>query len=330
MYYKESKKILEEIKKAKSILLNCHRSPDPDSVGSALSMARVLRDMGKKVKIVCPTEEIEGYVKYLKGFDEIETVDFSSFDYSKFDLFIVMDSSSWDMVTNDKELALPQIPLIVIDHHDSNKHYGSINLVDNKTIACCEILFWLYKDWDVDIDKDTADALMAGIIGDSGAFRFPDVTSKTLKAAQELMDAGADKNKAIHYIYRSEDFRMIKLWGEVLSRMEIDKKHRFVWSAIPYEIFSKHGKLAGAREAASSSFTQSIDGTDFGFVAIEQKPGILSTSFRSRTGFDTTQISTDLGGGGHIYASGAKIEMPFDEAVEKVLKTARKFANKYN
>ena len=54
MNYKESSEILKEIKKAKKILINCHRSPDPDSVGSALAMRKVLADMDKSVEVVCP------------------------------------------------------------------------------------------------------------------------------------------------------------------------------------------------------------------------------------------------------------------------------------
>lgn len=328
MNYKQSKQILKEIKKAKKILVNCHRSPDPDSIGSAIAMYRVLIKMGKSVEIICPTKEIEGYVKYLKDFDKIKTVDFTSLEFESYDLLIALDSASWGMVTNKRDIPLPKIPIVVIDHHNTNDSYGKINLVDKETISCCEILYWVFKDWGVSIDKKTANALMAGLIGDTGAFQFPKVTSRTLRTAEELMKLGADKDKAIHNIFRSADFKMVKFLGEVLSRMGIDRKHKFVWSVTPYDVYKKYGKPVGAKEMAAGSFTQIVKDTEFGFVAIEQERGTLSVSFRSRTGFDTTKISSELGGGGLVYASGAKIELPFDEAVEKVLKTARKFAMK--
>ena len=65
MNYKESTQILKEIKKAKKILVNCHRGPDSDSVGSALAMYGVLEDMGKDVSIVCP-DEIPEDLKFLE------------------------------------------------------------------------------------------------------------------------------------------------------------------------------------------------------------------------------------------------------------------------
>lgn len=326
MNYKESKQILEEIKKAKKILLNCHRSPDPDSIGSALAMYSVLKVLDKQVDIVCPTKNIDTSVSYLKNFRKIKSVDFSNLLFDKYDLFITLDSSSWDMVTDNKQVPFPNIPIITIDHHKTNDNYGKINLVDKDTTSVGEIVYWVFKDWKVKINQDVASAIMVAIIGDTGAFRYPGVDSRTFRTASELMSLGADKDKTIHHIYRSEDFNMLKFRGEALSRLKIDKKHKFVWIAVPYKIYKKYQDLVGVREMSASSYAQIVKGTEFGFVAIEEKPGRLSISFRSRSGFDTSKIAQSLGGGGHIYASGAKVEAPFDEAVEKVLKTARKFA----
>lgn len=324
--YKESKLILSEIKKANNILLNCHRSPDPDSVGSALSMKRVLEKIGKMVEVVCPTERIDSTIDYLDGYENIKNIDFAKYDYSGFDLLITLDSSSWIMVTDNPSIEIYKLPIIVIDHHETNDRYGKINLADKSRIATGEILFRVYEDWGVKLDKKAADCLMAAIIGDSGAFRFPGVDSKTFQVAEKLMKLGADKDKAIHNIYRSEDFNMLKFWAEVLGRLEFDRENRFIWSAVPYDVYNKYQKLIGAREISASQFAQIVEDTDFGFVAVESEEGQLSVSFRSRTGFNTSEIALELGGGGHIYASGARIEAPFDQAVETVLKSARKFA----
>src|SRR4030042_4697616 len=99
MYYQESKKILEEVIKAKRILLNCHRRPDPDSVSSALAMYSVLKAMGKTVDIVCP-DPIPGNLDYLENFGEVKQVDFDEFNFSIYDLFIILDSGTWDVVSD--------------------------------------------------------------------------------------------------------------------------------------------------------------------------------------------------------------------------------------
>lgn len=330
MHYKESQLILDEIKKANKILLNCHRSPDSDSIGSALALRQILLNMDKQVDIICPSEELYENVNYLKGFSEIKkNVKFKSFEFKKHDLFITLDSSSWDMVTGLKNFIPKEIFTVVIDHHHTNDRYGEINLIDNKVTSVGEMLFSIFEDWGTRIDKDTANCIMVGIVGDTGAFRYPGANNRTFKVASKLMELGADKDKAVHALYRSEPFDLLKFYGEVLSRVQIDDDCQFVWSAIPYEIYEKLGKPSMAKESAASLFAQVVKGTDFGFIALEQERGQLSISFRSRTGVDTSKIAEELNGGGHIYASGAKIErLPFNEAVEKVLTACRKYANK--
>ena len=81
MNYKESTQILEEIKKAKRILVNCHRSPDSDSVGSALALSKIVEAMGKEVLIVCPNEIPED-LRFLEGSEKIKRIDYSNYDFS--------------------------------------------------------------------------------------------------------------------------------------------------------------------------------------------------------------------------------------------------------
>ena len=330
MNYKESKNILAEIKKAKRILLNCHRGPDPDSIGSALALYEVLKAMNKKVTVVCASNELFENVSFLNNYSKIKKgVDFSTLDFSKYGLLITLDSSSWKMVTGDGNVPIPNIPLAVIDHHKTNPGYGTINLVDDKVNSVGELLYMVFEDWGVELNHHIATDLLTGIIGDTGAFRFPGSNETTFKIAGELMGLGADKDKIIFQIYRSEPFNLIKFYGEVLSRLNLDLRGKFVWTAVPYEKYKTLGKPAGAKESAASLFAQIVEGTEFGFIAVETEKDKLAVSFRSRTGFDTSIIAEELGGGGHIYASACTIEgLPFDKAVIKVLAVARKYAKK--
>lgn len=331
MNYKRSKQILVEIKKAQKILINCHRHPDADSVGSALALYQVIQGLGKGVEVVSPNSLLER-LNFLPFSEKIASVDYKDFDFSKFDLFIVPDSSNWRMVVGSalgKVVPLPKIPIIVIDHHKTNEKYGRINLVDSKVTSTAEILYLLFQDWGVEINQDIATNLLAGIIGDTGVFQFPGVTSRTFDIARRLMDKGADKEEIVQNLYRSTEFNFLKFWGEVLKSMQFDQDHGFVWSAIPYETYKKFSKPESGREAAASNFTQIVKDSDFGFVMVEEEKEVLSVSLRSRTGFDVSKIASFLGGGGHKAAAGARVEgLEFEEAVEKVLQAARKFAKK--
>jgi phosphoesterase RecJ-like protein len=330
MNFQESEKILQEIKKADSILINCHRNPDPDSVGSALAMYWELSKLGKKVSIISPTK-INYNLEFLPNFKKIQIVDFSTFDFSEHDLFFCLDSSSWDMVLGSNTLEQPKIPVVVIDHHKTKSNYGKINLLKDKIPSTGEMLYLLFSDWKLKLDKTSASCLLCAIIGDTGAFRFPNLNSdvQTLQIAADLIELGANKTEIVQNLFRTTEPVLLRFWGKVLKEMKVDQKARFVWSAISLEEYLSLGKLAIGKETAASQFFQIVSGTDFGLLMVEEEKNTLSISLRSRTGFDTSKIALELGGGGHIYASGAKIQgLPFAEAVQKVLETARKYAKK--
>jgi phosphoesterase RecJ-like protein len=330
MNYKKSKDILRKVSKAKRILVNCHRGPDPDSVGSALAMSYVLKKMKKDVNILCPSEKIYDELSFLRDYTSIKKkVDFRQVDFSDYDLFLVLDSSDWSMVTPDIKILKAEIDIVVIDHHHTNTLFGALNLVDERRSSTSELVYMLFEDWRVKIGKDVATALLTGIMGDTGVFKYPNTSYQTFSISCKLMQAGAQKNLIIENLYRSYDFRLIKFWAEALERAEEDKENRFVYSMIPFEIFEKWGRPENAKELTADLFTQSIEKTDFGFVALEKQKNKVSVSLRARGDFDTSLIAEELGGGGHKAASGATVEgLPFDLAAEKILKVARKFAKK--
>lgn len=330
LHYKESKIILSKINKANKILLNCHRNPDPDSIGSALAMKMILKKMGKKVTIICPSSNLNPNVFYLKGYKEIKTgVDIGRFDFSNFDLFLSLDSASWSQIAG-----LPKVTTnifnVAIDHHLTNEKYADLTLLDSKVTSTAELLYYIFNDWKVTIDRDVADCLMAGIVGDTGAFRYPGFAKTGFETVIRLMDFGADKDKAIYYLYRSEPFEIIKFYGFAFSKAQIEKKYKFVWIAISLKEYKQLNVPQKAKDSVAE-FIQTVKGTDFGFIALETKPEWLEVSFRSRAGFNTSVIAKELGGGGHVYASGAKIEnLTFENAVEKVLKVCKKYAKHSN
>lgn len=330
MNYKESAEIIAEIKKAKKILLNCHRGPDPDSLGSNLAMKIVLEEMGKEVSVICPTSSLSKQTSYLTGYNDIQLgVNFETFDFSNFDLFISLDTPNLSLMTGREGVPAPGIKTVVIDHHYISLLEGFIRLVDEDATSVGELLYLIFEDWKVHLNKDISECLLTSIVGDTGAFSYPNTTSDTLKIAAKLIENGADKNMIVNRIYRNESFEMLKFWSEILANMEIDKESNFVWAMIPYEIFKKYEHLEDAKAKSASLFAPIVEGTDFGFIGIEEKPKLMSISFRGRTSFDTSAIAKALGGGGHKASSAVKIEgIPFDDLVIKVLEVARKYAKR--
>lgn len=322
MEYTDSKTIFEKISASNNILLNCHKHPDADSVGSSLALYIALTKLDKKVTIICPDKLSDG-LSFLPCFDNIETVDFSSFKYKNFDLFLVIDTSSWDRVAGGKDVALFDLNIVQIDHHKSNSLFGNINIVDGDKKSTAEIIYDLFIDWNIEINREIATCLLTGIIGDTGSFQFS-VDPSTLETAAKLMRIGASKDEINFHLFRNMDFENMEVIGKLLLNMKKSEDEKFIYSAIPHKDL-KHLKTEPNLDVIDL-ILQGIAGTEFGIRMIEKTLGVLNVSFRARRDFDTSKIALALGGGGHAVASGAEIKgMKFDDAVEKVLQTARKF-----
>jgi phosphoesterase RecJ-like protein len=331
MNYRESQEILEEIKKANKILINCHKSPDADSVASALALRRVLVDMGKQVEVVCP-DELTRDCRFLKSSEVVRKIDFEKFDFKKHDLFIFLDTSELRQVAGrgkENILGVKEIRKIVIDHHYTNAGFGDVNLVDLKRSSASEILFGIFEDWGVDITPEIAEDLLTGIIFDTSSLQHPNADIQTAATYTKLMELGADKDKIILNLFKNIGLDQVRLIGEVLRNMQIDREARFVWSAVPYNIQSQYPHSAGVKSMTANLYASSIEGADFGMVMIEEREKYLNISFRAKKGFDISKIAIALGGGGHKEAGATAVTgLSFDEAVQKVLETTRKYAAK--
>lgn len=330
MNYKESKQILEEVKKAKKILINCHQSPDPDSFSSALSLRKVFLAMGKKVAVVCTSEAaIMKEVVFMEGYDRIQKVDFIKFDFSDYDLLVSPDSAEWHQVVGSDDLPKPKIKIVVIDHHDSNTHFGDINIVDTDKPSCAELVYLLFKDWGVKIGPDLANLLLVGLVGDTGAFQFPG-GAESLKSASELVGLGADMDTIMFHLYRNKDYGTLKIIGEFLKTLEIDEEGKFAFMYLTNDIYKKYGKPPHISSYVANMFANVVKGTLFGFSAIERENNQTNVSFRARGYFDVSKIAKELGGGGHEISAATSVKgMSFDKALEKIIKVSRRHGKEY-
>jgi len=328
MYYNQSLQILERIKSAKNILVNIHKNPDLDSIGSASGLYQLINQLNKKVTLLA-SEKIENSLLIFPETKKIKIIEYSFFDFSSYDLFLIVDSSSYDRVTGSKKVFLPKIPTIVIDHHHFNSIKGEIKLVDTEAAATCEIIYKLFNDWKIKLNKTIATRLYSGIVGDTVFFKYLADPEKTFSIAQQLLKKGADHQLIVNRVYDSLDFKFVKLMGLFLKQMKIEKTRsgkKFVWSAIGCQEFFSFGHPKGVREAAADSFFRSIKGVDFGLAMIEGEKGKINISFRSKSVsstrdkcVDVAKIAKSFGGGGHINAAGATVEGEFNRTVKNVI-----------
>ena len=317
--------ILKAIKGAKSVLLHCHPYADPDSIGSVLAMTMFLKKIGIKVTPIMGDSEYPNNLKSLPQYDLIVPKNFTQIDLSDYDLFIILDSSTPNQITQLAEVVLPEtIKTIVIDHHVTNLKFGNINHVDSNCSSTCEVLFNLFKEWKVEIDKDMAICLFIGIYADTGGFKYQLTTADTLLAASELARINNNFPAVIFEMENNKNAQEIEFTGLALSSLKKYFSGKVVMAAIPFESIKKAGISKDNTQVGIANTIRSVVGWDIGINLVETEPNVVTVSLRTRDSdkYDVSLIAKAVGkGGGHKAAAGTTINEPFEEAIQVLLET---------
>ena len=155
--------ILNEIKKAGSIVLLTHESPDGDAIGSTLAMNLILKGLGKNPDMIF--KEFPRIYNFLPDADKIK----ESSEIKNYDLAIILDCADLKRLVG-KEYFENAKKTIVIDHHGSNQMYGDLNYVNPVAPACAEILVGILEYFNMEINKEIGSCLLTGIITDTGGY----------------------------------------------------------------------------------------------------------------------------------------------------------------
>jgi nanoRNase/pAp phosphatase (c-di-AMP/oligoRNAs hydrolase) len=186
------------------------------------------------------SEEVKIFITPEKG--SIDPRDFSFVPAQfKFDLVVVLgasDKESIGKIYEENPDIFFEIPVVNIDCHINNESFGQINFVNATASSVSEILFELLEKIDPDsIDERLANCLLAGIISSTESFQRKNTTPKCLQIASKLMDKGADQQKIVRWLYKTQPFNLLKLWGRVMARLNWDEKMKLAWSLVGLEDF---------------------------------------------------------------------------------------------
>jgi phosphoesterase RecJ-like protein len=323
--------ILAEIKKAKSILLHCHPSPDPDSVGSALAMKFALEGMGKKTTVIKGDSDIPQAFMHFPGADQIVQKSFFEVDLKEFDLFIIQDSGSLGMISRIQALQAPlPIRTIIIDHHISNDSFADVNLVDTSAPAVAFMLFQLFKEWGVKINHDIALDLFIGMYTDSGGFKYSLTDYRVLQAASDLARLAPDFPDAIFSMENSNTPESLYFEALALGSIQTFLDGNVAMASVSFDEIKKKGiKLDAMKGDGIANKMKSVIGWNVGVLLVEIESGKVKAGFRTRDNkrFDVSKLAVALGGGGHKSAAGAILNMPLPEAKALVVAKAKELYN---
>jgi phosphoesterase RecJ-like protein len=307
--------LLRKIRQGNRFLLVSHVNPDGDAIGSELSLARILRRLGKGA-VVWNRDPTPSLYLPLPGSDRIHVGEEPPAGFpEKFDAVIVLECPSPDRTGVEKHLQA--LPILNIDHHLGNQHYGVVNWVDSAAPAVGEMVYRLAQALKVSLEPEVASALYLTLVTDTGGFRFSNATPAAFEAAATLVREGAQPEQVSQWLYESQPLAVIKLLGEMIPTLELHAGGRVATVRLTQEMFARVGAGPGDSEGLID-YVRSIAGVDAVGLIREREDGSHKVSLRSRGEVDVEKVARQHGGGGHRNASGFALEGDGEAARKQV------------
>ncbi|MBN9350896.1 MAG: bifunctional oligoribonuclease/PAP phosphatase NrnA [Chitinophagaceae bacterium] len=314
----------------RKIVVTFHQKPDGDAMGSALGLYHFLIQFGHEVTVVCPTNWA-GFLNWMPGTDKV-----LDFDHKKEAATLKMKEADWIFCldfntparTKNMEPVLREVSAkkILIDHHQQPLveffDYGISN-VDKSSTA--EMVYDFIEDSgnDSKINSAIAQCLYAGVMTDTGSFRFPSTTASVHLMVARLMQTGFDHSKVHENLFDNFLENRFRFFGNtLLHRMEVFYEYNTALISIPQHDLIKFNIQTGDTEGLVN-FPLSIRGIKLAAIIIDRGDERKS-SFRSKGEFDVNRFARKyFNGGGHPNAAGGRNTEPLDEVV-KIFKRALK------
>jgi phosphoesterase RecJ-like protein len=296
--------IADAIRARQRFVIASHARPDGDAVGSSLAMAYALRHMGKDVRVVSRDPPPPPMLVF-PGVPEIEIT--SQVDDTG-DAVIVMECGDVKRTGVD---GLERGYLINIDHHPGNSMYGALNWLELSAAACGEMVFDLVRELGVPLTPEIATHVYIAILTDTGSFHYSNITPTTFDICRQCMEAGVSPPSVARAIFDNNNLGRLKLFGAVLSRMELDATGRIATVFVDEALVRDSG---GTYEDTEGLINLPLTVKEILTVVFfkEVGPGEWRVSMRSKGDIDVNAIAKEFGGGGHKNASGcsARGELP--------------------
>ena len=312
------------ISDAKNIIITCHKSPDGDAIGSTLGWAEYLRSIGKEPTIIVPDQypdflswipNTEKIVRYDKHPEKCEML------FKIADLVFCLDYNTTSRVDEmEKALVSSTAPKVLIDHHLDPDVPAVLTISHPDLSSTCELVFRIV--WQLDgfnrLSKQFAIPIYCGMMTDTGGFLYNSTSSEIYFIIGELLTKHIDKDKIYRNVYHNYSESRIRLMGFVMYEklVYLPESHAAYYSLTRQEQKRFHF-IKGDAEGLVN-IPQQIKGLKLSISLREDtdKPNIVWVSLRSVDDFPCNKMAEEFfNGGGHLNASGGRINGTMEEAI---------------
>ncbi|WP_026343470.1 bifunctional oligoribonuclease/PAP phosphatase NrnA [Nocardia sp. BMG111209] len=294
---------------ARSVTVLCHVQPDADTLGSGLALAQVLHRRGVPVWVsFAEPAELPASMRSLPG---VEHVVPAGAVPAEVDLLVTVDCGSRGRLGALADRLAGAGTVLVLDHHRSNTRFGTANVIDENAASTTSLVARILDAWGESIDRDVAHCLYAGLVTDTGSFRWGGSGSHAL--AERLLATGIDGGGITRFLMDSHPFGWLPMLSRVLGSARLLPE---IGGAGLVYVFVRREDVGGLRSEEVESVIDIVRTTaEAGVAAVfkqsRSSPDTWTVSLRSRDtgigtddGVDVARVAGLLGGGGHRYAAG--------------------------
>ena len=306
------KEVFDEIKKAKNIAIITHESPDGDAIGSSTAMYNAIKKLNINTDLIIK--------EYSKVFDIVPSLKESINEPKNtiYDICIYVDCSNTGRV-NERDIKSNFI--INIDHHVSNTLFGDINIVETSP-SCTQILYKIFKENNITIDKEIALSILIGIITDTNGFRNSTTNKETFLIVADLLDTGVNLSDIYIKVLYTSTVSQFELKKIATNRLEFLENGRVAYTYITNEDKLKVNAVLGDHEGIAD-IGRAIKGVEVS-IFVHQVDNIYKVSLRSNNYVDVSKIGLKFNGGGHKNASGFVSSLKLEDLKNKIIEEIRK------
>ncbi len=318
----EVAKLNDIIKSSKNILIASHVNPDGDTLGAMCGLYELIKLNFKKRCDMLAVSKIPDKFKFIPNIESAKHID--DFDKSReYDLVINVDVAALDRICDGITLFKKAKNRVNIDHHKTNNGYGDLNFVDGDASSASEVIYSIAKKLKWEINLKIATCLYAGILTDTGSFRFNNTTPRALEYAAEMIRMGIVPNDMFRSCYETYTKGMVLCQAYCVEKAVFLDDDKIVYTTV----FRKDMEKYNTDEEFAEGLTErlrAVTSTQVAFVAKEMKNGGCKISMRSKS-VDVAEICSVFGGGGHKHAAGCTLKCNVEEAIKKILHEIRKY-----
>lgn len=304
-------------------VITTHHKPDADALGSSLALYRYLSLKGLDATVITPTDYPVN-LHWMPGNDSVINFEEKPEEAQKIvencDVVFCLDFNDLSRINELGDIvAASKAKKVMIDHHRNPSGFDDFRFWTIETSSTCELIYdFIISQEDKSlIDTDMASCLYAGIVADTGSFRFSSTSSHTHLIAAYLIDLGVDSAKIHALLHDNFSLSRYRLMGYVLyKKLQVIPELKTALVYLTHEELLRFNIQTGDTEGFVN-FGLGIKGIVFSALIIDRSVRV-KMSFRSQGSFPCNEFAAaHFNGGGHLNAAGGASDDALEDVVEK-------------